>query len=130
VPISTEIDKSRQLTIYTATGDVSVDEIISTLEGFYRSPEVTLNVLWDGRNAKLKPLSLKDLSKIMGYRKHHKDHRLARRGGKTAIVSPSHVESGVFEVAEMFKASLARRLSYEVQTFSSAEEAATWLEGS
>ena len=70
MPISTEIDKSRKLTVYTVTGQVSLDEILNSLEGFYESPEVTLNVLWDGRNAKLKPLSLVDWILILTAYEH------------------------------------------------------------
>jgi hypothetical protein len=125
--ISTEIDKSRKLTVYTVTGQVSLDELLNSLEGFYESPEVTLNVLWDGRNAKLKPLSLVDITKIASYRGRHKDHRENRRGGKTAIVAPEHVDSGVFSMAEMFKKTMAAKLSYEVRAFRSIDDAVTWL---
>jgi len=128
MPITTEIDRSKELTVYTVTGEVSLDDILNSLEGFYESPEVTLNVLWDGRNAKLKPLSLVDVTKIASYRTRHKEHREARRGGKTAIVAPGHVDSGVFSMAEMFKKTMASRLPYEVRAFKSIDDAVTWLD--
>jgi hypothetical protein len=128
MPIKTDIDKQVNLTVYTVKGEVSLDEILNSLEGFYESAEVTLNVLWDGRNAKLKPLSLVDVAKIAGYRNRHKSHRAARRGGKTAIVAPEHVDSGVFSMAEMFKKTMAAKLPYKVRAFRSIDDAVTWLD--
>jgi hypothetical protein len=126
--IETGIDQSKNLTVYTVTGEVSLDELLKTLEGFYECPKVTLNVLWDGRGAKLKPLSFADVTRIASYRARHKDHRKARSGGKTAIVAPENVGSGVISMAEMFKKTLTTKLPYEVRAFQSIEDAEKWLE--
>jgi hypothetical protein len=125
--ITTDIDRSEGLTIYTVTGEVTLNEILETLEGFYASSQVTLNVLWDGQNARLKPLAAKDLLTITSYRKRHKDHRQARKGGKTAIVAPNDAGSGVFQAADMFKKAFANALPYEIRAFQSLEEAQGWL---
>ena len=51
MPITSQVDKSKNLTIYTLTGELTIDEIHEALKSFWEAHELTLNLLWDARSA-------------------------------------------------------------------------------
>ena len=57
--ITENIDPSRQLSTFTATGKISSNEIVETIESFYKK-QPRNNVLWDFRYADLKALIFSD----------------------------------------------------------------------
>ena len=42
MPITSQIDKTKNLTIYTLTGELTVDDIRSAISSFWEAHEVTL----------------------------------------------------------------------------------------
>jgi hypothetical protein len=51
--ITSNIDSSKQLSTFIATGKISSTEIVETIESFYKK-QPSNNVLWDFRYADLK----------------------------------------------------------------------------
>ena len=51
MPITSKVDKTKNLTIFTLTGELTIDEILGALKSFCEAHELTLNTLWDTRNA-------------------------------------------------------------------------------
>ena len=119
--IKTTYDLAKDLTIFTASGTLTVDYFREYLASYYDG-EVTQLILWDLTKADLSTLKsthLEELVQII--------YRLSevRRGGKTAFV---HDESFVYGIGKMFQAfSMMRELSFEVLTFKSIDEAKVWL---
>ncbi len=46
MPITSQTDESKQLTVFTGTGEISFEEVRDAIESFYAG-SYTLNVLWD-----------------------------------------------------------------------------------
>lgn len=61
MPIHTTIDKERNITVHTAMGNLTYEELVQTLELFYRNTGAPENVLWDGRQASLVNLTAAQL---------------------------------------------------------------------
>ncbi|MEX2115896.1 MAG: VOC family protein [Bacteroidota bacterium] len=69
MPIVSTIDQKNQITIHTASGNLTYDELVQTLEAFYRNEHAPESVLWDGRNASLINLTHDQLKKLAVYTK-------------------------------------------------------------
>ena len=127
--IHTEVVDSRNLTVLTVIGQVTVDEMRRAIEGFWQSPELTLNVLWDYRQADMSRLTRAAHEELVRVGLKYR-HRLPERtGGRTAIIASRDLEYGMNRVSE----TLAEIEDYpfQVKTFRTAEEAEAWLaEGS
>jgi hypothetical protein len=123
MPITSRIDSSRDLTIHTAKGDVSIDEIMEKVEALYGSSHRTLNVLWDFRNAALSRIPSEDIRSLIDLAEPHR--KIPRKGGKTAIVVQTAVDFGLSRMYE----NLADRLPHETMVFQSMEEALHWISG-
>ena len=51
--ITSQIDKTKNLIVFTLTGELTLDEIQSAVKSFWGGHELTLNALWDARSASL-----------------------------------------------------------------------------
>lgn len=127
MPIVSTIDKKNGITIHTASGNLTYDELVRTLESFYRNENAPENVLWDGRNASLVNLSQEELKLLGAYTKRFKDQGIAVKGGRRALVAPASVDYGLARMIGAFKDLLAEDIKFEVRTFRSYEEAMSWL---
>lgn len=58
MPITSKVDKTKNLTIYTLTGELTLDEILDALKSFWEAHTLTVNLLWDARSAKLSQLKI------------------------------------------------------------------------
>lgn len=127
MPIQTTVDKERNLTVHTLTGVVTYDEIVKTLESFYRGKGQPENVLWDGRGASISNLSHEQLKELAVFTKKFKKLGIPVKGGKRALVARSDVDFGLARVINSLKDALAGDLPFEVRTFRTVEEAIEWL---
>ncbi|MEX1138151.1 MAG: hypothetical protein WEF53_02245 [Bacteroidota bacterium] len=128
MPIVSTIDKRNRITIHTASGNLTCEELVHTLEAFYRNEDAPENVLWDGRNASLVNLSQEELKQLGTYTKKFKEQGLTVKGGRRALVAPANVDFGLARMIGSFKDLLAEDIKFEVQTFRSYEDAMTWLQ--
>jgi len=122
MPITTQIDHDKQLTIHTATGEPSFEEGMEAFKLFYEG-HPTKNLLWDLRNASLHLLSSENLEAFVDYAKRHSD---LRAGGKTAFVVSKDLEFGLLRMVDAF--SEIAKIPFYLMTFRSMDEAVRWLE--
>ncbi|MEP0821433.1 MAG: hypothetical protein HRF44_01160 [Ignavibacterium sp.] len=127
MPIHTTIDKERNITVHTATGNLTYEELVQTLESFYRNTDAPENVLWDGRQASLVNLTAGQLQQLATYTKKIQREGLAVKGGRRALLAPASVDYGLARMIGSFKDLLAEDIKFEVRTFRTYQEAIDWL---
>jgi len=121
VPITTDINRNKDLTTFTATGMVTYAEQIAVLKEFYEA-KPTSNVIWDLRELYGPRLSNDELEEIVLFVKK-KGH--AKRRGKTALVSTSDLDFGLSRMAENYAES--ENLPWQIQAFRTMAEALKWI---
>ncbi len=121
--ITSKIDPSKQLSTFIATGKISSNEIVETIESFYKK-QPSNNVLWDFRYADFKALIFSnELENITT--SFFKSNWKLKKAGKTAIVAPNDLW---FSVARMYaKIAEIKNLSHIIQIFRFMDEAIKWL---
>ena len=119
--IATEYDRSRDLTLFKAVGEMQVTDFRDCLEAYYGG-EVTRFILWDLTQADLaafKNRHIKEVAQVIA------GISGARRGGRTAFVYDKAFEYGI---GRMFQAySQMEEMPFEVQAFKTIVEARAWL---
>jgi len=108
MPITSHVDKTKNLVIYTLTGELTLDDIQSKIKSFWEAHDLTLNTLWDARSAKLTDLKSSDMESIallIGQYRHRFDER---KGGKSAVVASSDLQYGLSRILGTF---------YEIEDF-------------
>ena len=83
--IETSIDLDKGLSIQTASGEVSADEIRRAISSYYEG-EVTALILWDFSNSDIGSISASDVRDLVELTNAHARRR---HGGKTALVFSS-----------------------------------------
>jgi hypothetical protein len=129
MPIVTTIDRERNITVQTASGNLTYEELVQTLESFYRNRDAPENVLWDGRQASLTGLSAAQLKQLGVYTKKFQQEGISVKGGKRAHLAPASVDYGLARMIGSFKDLLAEDIKFEVRTFRTYQEAIDWLSG-
>ena len=120
--IERRTDENAQLTIYTAKGSISGEEVKKAIKDFYEHGPVTRNVLWDVSLAVLVDLSAEDVRQIAHVPRQSLE---LRQDGKTAIVAPSDLAYGLSRMYQT--SSQPEALPFEVQVFRDSEAAHKWL---
>lgn len=113
---------NESLTIFSGEGEVSFAEVMAALESFY-SAEPTLNIIWDLRQGTAAKMSYDELMEIVGYLAKISG---ARRGGKSALVSPLDVDYGIFRMLDTLAE--VEEFQFFIQVFRDYDEAIKWLE--
>ena len=114
-------DKTQDLTIVTAAGQLTADDLIDWVTHYYAG-DVTRFILWDLTQANLSAISFEEVEA------HAKSfNRLAdsRQGGRSAFVFGSDLEYGL---GRMYQAlSEIENVPIAFQTFRNIDEARQWL---
>ena len=119
--ISATYDTDKDLTIVTAEGVITADDLLDWGNNYYEG-QITSLILWDVTNADLSTLQGDQLRKIAEAMSRVSE---VRRGGKTAFVYDKPLEFGI---GRMFQAySEMEDMPFEVQSFQSFDEAKAWL---
>ena len=119
--ISAEYDTEKDLTIVTAQGLITADDLLDWGNHYYEG-QITQRILWDVTNADLSALQADQLQEIAENMSRISE---VRRGGKTAFVYDKPLEYGI---GRMFQAySEMEAMPFEVQSFQSFDEAREWL---
>ena len=129
MPIVSNIDHKNQITIHTASGNLTYEELVQTLESFYRNDDAPENVLWDGRKASLVNLTQEELKQLGAYTKKFQEQGLIVKGGRRALVAPANVDFGLARMIGSFKDLMAEDIKFEIRTFRSYDDAMAWLKG-
>ncbi len=119
--ISAEYKTEKDLTIVTAEGAISADDLLDWGKSYYEGP-ITSLILWDVTKADLSGLQADKLRVIAESMSRISD---ARRDGKTAFVYDKPLEFGI---GRMFQAySEIEDMPFQVQSFRSFHAARKWL---
>jgi hypothetical protein len=122
MPISIQIDESKQLTIYTLeSGVTSFEEIATTVKDLYEK-NPTKNVLWDASEGSVAELTKDHIEKLASFSPRFSD---LRKGGKTALYSPGDVAFGLSRMFEII--GNLRKVPIEIKVFRDRDQALQWL---
>ena len=121
--ITKHFDRSKELITFTCDGELSFDEVKSTLEAMYASDdyEYARGTLWDLANATLQGLTSAQIWKVGNIVRAHKD---ALGICKNAIVAQSDLNFGQ---SRKFEAQTFN-LPFGFMVFHKMEEALHWLD--
>jgi hypothetical protein len=121
--ITSKINPSKQLSTFITTGKISSNEIVETIESFYKK-QASNNVLWDFRYANLEALIFSNELENIATSFTKLNWKL-RRFGKTAIVASTDLW---FSLARMYLTfAEIENLSRSMQVFRFMDEAIKWL---
>lgn len=120
--IESKVSRIKQLTTYTVTGEVTLEEILNEVEIFYQD-DPTENVLWNFLKADLWRLNAKGAEQISSFpRRYDPDNRRK----KTAIVAQ---DEHIYQLSGWFKQyGEIDELPFDVKIFRTLEEAYFWLD--
>ena len=126
MPITSQVDKTKNLTIYTLTGELTVDDIQSAIKSFYEAHELTLKGLWDARSAKLTDLKSSDMESIAVFIGQFRNRFEERKGGRSAVVASSDLQYGLSRVLEILYEIEGSPIQLKI--FRVMDEAMEWLD--
>lgn len=120
--IETHIDLEKDLTIHTASGEISADEILSRIRSYYAGKTTRL-LMWDLTGADVGNLSASDVRNFVDLTNSLTKERA---GGKTALVVATPLAYGMGRMYELSKdASDEYRIGH--RTFRDRKAALEWL---
>ncbi len=119
--IDTQIDPEGDLTIHTASGEISADEILDRIRSYYAG-EVTSLVMWDLSDADLRSLTASDVQQFVDLTN---SLTAPRAGGKTALVVSTTLAFGMARMYELSKDAAADQI--DRKTFRDRKTALEWL---
>ena len=126
MPITSQVDKTKNLVIHTLTGELTLDDIQSTIKSFWEAHELTLNALWDARRAKLTNLESSDMESITAFIGQYTHRFEERKGGKSAVVASSDLQYGLSRILGTLYE--IKDFPTKLQTFRQMDEAMEWLD--
>ncbi len=121
MPINNLVDLSTQITVHTGSGQLRPDEIMATAKAFSNGAP-TNNILWDLRNATVKPLTSDALVLIKNLIKKSENGGTA---SKVAIVPPPDLYNPLTKTLAAFSAT--ENIPFSVVAFRSMLKALKWL---
>jgi len=124
MPITSHTDPSKELTIFTASGEITLLEIMAVVKSFNTNPPA-INILWDFSEAvAVDKFTSEDLQKTASLAKGKLSVRPGG-GGKTAFVATADF---IFGLVRMYTAYLVLvEVAHKVQVFRTMAEAYQWL---
>ena len=126
MPITSKVEKTKNLTIYTLTGELTLDEILNALKSFWEAHTLTLNLLWDAQGAKVNQLKSEEVAKIIEFIGQYKHRFEERKGGKAAIVASSNLQYGLSRILGTFYE--IEGFPTQLKVFRIMDEAMEWLD--
>lgn len=121
-PIVMSVDRSADLTEMAVTGEVTVSEILETIEAFYAGGP-TRSVLWDFREAALDLAAAREVKPLA---QASQRFTAGRVGGKTAMVFSSKSAYGLGRLFDQLRQ--VADSPVENRSFRDRAEALAWLE--
>ncbi len=123
MPITSQISEEKQLTIFTATGEISFDEVTNAITSFYDG-DYTLKVLWDMRDATAREITSRQVEQIALLLE---EYRGRSKGVKTTIVTPTDLNYGLSRMLISFVEIREERYPVFMKVFRTMDEALNWL---
>jgi hypothetical protein len=124
MPIVRHTDHPKGLTCFTATGAITLQDILEILNTFQDEPPA-INILWDFTRAEVgDSFTADDFEKTAIIAKSYLG---IREGGKTAFVASTDI---VFGLIRMYTAYLqSQEIAHQVDVFRTLDNARQWLSG-
>ena len=123
MPITSQINEERQLTVFTATGELSFDEVRNAITSFYEADH-TLNVLWDMREATARELSSRQVEQIAQLLEEYGGRS---KGVRTAIVTPTDLNYGLSRMLVSLVEIREENHPVLMKVFRTMDEALSWI---
>ena len=123
MPITSQVSAEKQLTIVTATGELSFDEVRDAITSFYEG-DYTLKVLWDMREATARELSSRQVEQIALLLEEYGGRS---KGIQTAIVTPTDLNYGLSRMLISFVEIREKHHPVLMKAFRTMEEALSWI---
>ena len=121
MPITSHIDRSKDLTIFKVTGVLSFDMAFPVIEAFYDG-DPTSHVLWDLIDTTDIHITSEEVLEIVCFKPRYQGKR---KSGKTAFVAQKDV---LFGLSRMFEIqSRIQEAPYAIMVFRSLYKAHQWL---
>ena len=124
MPITSYIDKSRDLTVFISSGVLTFDVAMPVVEAFYAG-NPTKHVMWDLIETDEVRLSSEEVKRIATYGPRIKGKRAL---GKTAFVAEKDLHFGLSRMFEIQSA--LSQSPYPICVFRSRDEAFKWIDES
>lgn len=121
MPITTHINKLKNLTTYAVIGELTFDEVLSALEEFH-ADEPTKHVLWDLQDSKNIQLSSNRIKGVANVRPRFKG---TIKSGKTAIVAREKFHYGLPWILQV--ESYIVDAPYNLMVFNNTDDAYQWF---
>jgi len=121
MPVSIETRAELDLTIFTVSGMITVDEQKQRLKSFYEGSP-TRNVIWDFSLMEEVNASAGDLREIILYAKQFSGKR---PGGRTALIVNTKLKYGLARMASSFAE--IEKIPWTIMAFEQPDEALSWI---
>jgi hypothetical protein len=126
MPITSKIDRVRNLTINTVRGNITADELRSSVKTFWESPTLTLNLIWDVREATFDKMKYKEMDDILFRLQDYKERFSEREFGKTAIVVNNEEQYNIMQ--QLSNHATLQNLPIIPDVFKTMGEAMAWID--
>jgi hypothetical protein len=122
MPITSHIDKAKDLTVFTVTGLLSFDNALPVVKAFYEG-DPTKNVLWDLSDTTDVQFTSQEVEAIVSFRPRYETKRAS---GKTAFLAQKDI---LFGLSRMFEfQSSVKQTPHSIMVFRNKDEAFKWLD--
>ena len=123
MPVKSQIDQTKQLTVFTGTGEISFSDVRNAIDSFYAGTH-TLNVLWDLRKANVSKITSEQVDQIANLLYQYNG---IREGVRTSLITPEDITYGLSRMLISLLEVKENGLPINMRVFRTYEEAMNWL---
>ena len=123
MPIKSHTDQSKQLTVFTGTGEISYSEIQNAIDSFYEGTH-TINVLWDLRKTNVSKITSDQVNQIANLLYQYNG---IREGVRTSLITPEDITYGLSRMLISLLEVKEKNLPINMRVFRDYKEAMNWL---
>ena len=124
MPISYQINRSRDLTVFTLSGQVLFSELTDSLSA-YGKDGTTVYELYDLRKLRGERLSTVDIERLVGYFNLFANTR--PNNSKTAVVVKEDIDFGISKTVALLT-EIDGVVPYQINVFRAMDDALKWLD--
>lgn len=122
MPINFSIDRTKDLTVFNFSSEVTITEFIATLNDYGKQKPTRLE-LYDVRGLSGERFTTKNIQGLADFLRKHADKRPSE--SKTVIVVSETIDYGLSRMISMLTDG---QVPYRIEVFRSVEEANQWLD--
>jgi len=122
MPITTHVDTTKDLTVFSVTGVFTLDKVFPVVKVFYDGSP-TRHVLWNLLDTTDIQLTSEESERVASYKPRFEGERAS---GKTAFVAQKDILFGISRMFEM--QSECKGAPFPIMVFRNMDEAYQWLD--